>query len=190
MTKSSKGILGCLLIGVVLFLCCAGSSLLILAPILGISTRDVVYNDPIPQYEEGIIEEPLEPESPAQPEDPFSTGSTIEGSLGYPSEFIPTLEVCAERIDGTGEFCTLNIINDDKYTNGQGYILSVPEGDYYVYSVVLDEDGNRTDSYQAYYSDFVKCGLSVDCTSHEPIPLKILPGIEVQNVDPIDWYAE
>lgn len=169
------------MVGVIIFLCCAGSSLLVFAPIFGFTTRDVIYEDPGQQDGGEVVEEYEEPEV---------TDGIIEGSLGYPSEFIPTLEVCAERIDGTGEFCTKEIIEADIYTNGQGYKLSVPEGDYYVYSAQVDDEGDRIDTYQAYYSDFVKCGMSVDCTSHDPIPLRILPGIEVQNADPIDWYAD
>ncbi len=41
--------------------------------------------------------------------------------------------------------------------------------------------------YRAYYSDFVTCGLNVNCPSHQPIAVEALAGKTV-TADPHDWY--
>lgn len=114
---------------------------------------------------------------------PISKSGTIEGSLSFPSEGIPeNLEVCAENQDTKEVYCTDEHIQDSKYTYGIGYTLNVPAGIYLVYA--LDPSGD----YKAYYSEFVTCGLSVNCPSHEPIPVEVKAGETTSDVDPQDWY--
>lgn len=111
----------------------------------------------------------------------------IEGSVGYPSDYIPdSLEVCAENIRTFEEYCTSTFISDTTYSTGFGYILTVPAGTYYVYAVNPDMDPD----YRAYYSEFVTCGLSVECDSHDPIRISLLPGQTKTEIDPTDWYGQ
>jgi len=118
-----------------------------------------------------------------KPEKVIRTG-VIEGSLGYPSESIPEeMEVCAEDILTKKQYCTKKHIQDKKYTFGVGYKLEVPVGDYYVFAI-LPSWGN----YKAYYSEFVTCGLKIDCLSHEPIIVKVRANETIENINPIDWY--
>ena len=42
--------------------------------------------------------------------------------------------------------------------------------------------------YRAYYSKFVKCGMSVDCQDHTPIVVRVKSGETVSGIDPMDWY--
>ena len=114
---------------------------------------------------------------------PAPQTGTIEGSMSFPSEGIPDyIEVCAENQSTKEVFCTSEHIQNSKYTYHIGYTLDVPAGTYLVYS--LDPNAN----YKAYYSEFVTCGLSVDCPSHEPIPVEVKAGITTSEVDPQDWY--
>jgi len=114
---------------------------------------------------------------------PVSTNGTIEGSLSFPSEGIPEdLQVCAQNQDTKELYCTNEHIQDSKYTYGFGYTLDVPAGIYLVYASVPNMD------YKAYYSEFVTCGLSVDCSSHETIPVEVKAGETTSDVDPQDWY--
>jgi len=46
------------------------------------------------------------------------------------------------------------------------------------------------DDYKAYYSEFVTCGLSVNCPSHKPIPVAVKTGETVNDIDPQDWYKQ
>jgi hypothetical protein len=39
------------------------------------------------------------------------------------------------------------------------------------------------------YSSFVLCGLQASCVDHSLIPVTVLAGQTVQNIDPADWYA-
>lgn len=108
----------------------------------------------------------------------------IEGSLGYPSEGIPSdMKVCAENIATKRTYCTEEHRKDTKYTYGEGYQIEIPSGDYYVYATLPSWK-----NYKAYYSDFVICGLSVDCSSHKPILVQVKSGQIVSGIDPQDWY--
>lgn len=110
---------------------------------------------------------------------------TITGSVGYPSEFIPEdMNVCADNTYTGSGYCVV-IETGDEYTYGYGYSVEVPYGNYNVYAQVPG------DTYKAYYSEFVPCGLSVDCPSHDPIVVTVDASTPTQSeIDPIDWYNQ
>lgn len=113
---------------------------------------------------------------------------TITGSISYPSEFIPEkLTVCAENVYNRGVFCTQDKIKDSSYEYGVGYKLNLPEGSYYVYAYLPNEDLDKV-AYKAYYSEFVLCGLEYSCQSHDPVLIDVKAGSVVSDVDPQDWY--
>jgi len=117
---------------------------------------------------------------------PENETGIIEGSLSYPSEGIPEdMTVCAETTEGVQIACTDTHIKDPKYTYGVGYKLEVPEGIYYVYATFPPSASG-----EAYFSEFVTCGLSVGCPSHEKIPVKVIAGQTTSDVDPGDWYNQ
>lgn len=127
---------------------------------------------------------PINPTTPLPTDTEGNLGS-IEGSLSYPSEaFPPNLTVCAETTEGVLVKCTGNLIKDAKYTYGTGYRLQLTEGSYYVYAYVPGLNNN----YHAYYNDFVVCGLSVDCPSHQKIVVGVQKGQTLTGIDPQDWY--
>lgn len=109
---------------------------------------------------------------------------TIVGSLSFPSEEIPEMTVCAEGISSKEEFCTNERMTGDDYLYGLGYNLYLPAGEYFVYAKLAN------DPYKAYYSEFVTCGLSVDCPSHQPIKVTVTAGETTSGVDPQDWYNQ
>ena len=114
---------------------------------------------------------------------PLSQKGTIEGSMSFPGEGIPDyIEVCAENQSTKEVVCTSEHLQNPKYTYGFGYILEVPTGAYFVYAL----DPNR--NYKAYYSEFVTCGLSIDCSSHDLILVEVKAGETISDVDPQDWY--
>lgn len=121
--------------------------------------------------------------SPHQDSEISDSVGIIEGSLGYPSEEIPAdMRVCAENVQTWKKYCTDKQISDSKYTYGKGYQLEIPAGDYYVFAKVNNID------YYAYYSEFVTCGLSINCSSHKPLKVEIAKGDSAGGIDPIDWY--
>jgi hypothetical protein len=111
-----------------------------------------------------------------------SDAGTLEGSLGFPSEGIPkNMKVCAQNEETREIYCTKTHI---KYKNGEGYRLGIPAGNYKVYSEVSGYPD--LEGYKAYYSDFVKCGLNIKCSSHKPVIVGVLPGKTTSGVDPIN----
>ena len=115
--------------------------------------------------------------------------AVITGSLGYPSEFIPeNMEVCAVEVIGQGAHCSNEHLKDKAYTYGVGYRLTLPAGEYYVYAYVPNQPDATGQTYKAYYSEFVTCGMEVSCSGHEPIKVTVRQGEIVSNVDPQDWY--
>lgn len=111
--------------------------------------------------------------------------ATITGSVSYPSEVIPPdLQVCAQSLDTQTTTCTSNLIQDDQFQYGLGYQLElIPNLEYQVYAQVPNSPT------RAYYSEYVTCGLNVDCLSHEPITINLTPGQTLTGIDPADWYA-
>lgn len=110
----------------------------------------------------------------------------IEGSLGYPSSYIPQdMKICAENLETQEEYCTTNQIYDSKYTYRVGYKIEVPVGSYNVYSSVPAQK-----DYKAYYSNFVTCGLGYNCPSHDPIKVIVEKDKITEEIDPVDWYKK
>lgn len=105
----------------------------------------------------------------------------IKGHLGFPSEYIPPLNVCAENVLTGVPICIETTENQTEYS------IEVEPASYYVYSEVLTGGGGY-EGYRAYYNDFVLCGMSVECTSHNPVVVNVNIGETVNNIDPIDWY--
>lgn len=136
---------------------------------------------------EKVLPSPTEALISATPTQIIINNGFIEGSLGFPSEGIPeAMVICAENISNNETACTNNQLKDSKYTYGLGYKIEIAPGNYHVYAYVPDFNQN----YRAYYSEFVTCGFSIDCPSHNPIAVEVTAGSTVENVDPQDWYNQ
>ena len=110
----------------------------------------------------------------------------IEGPLSYPSDMFPeNFTVCAESEDESYQSCTENLLQDSKYQSGYGYLLDLPEGNYYVYSY-----DPASPDYYAYYTDFVACGMHDSCTSHRSILVQVVSGETTGDIEPGDWYND
>jgi hypothetical protein len=120
------------------------------------------------------------------------TPGVIEGSLSYPSDFIPPdMRVCAENLATHQRYCTARHLKGRQYTYKVGYKLQVPPGAYQVYAYLPDPakyGAGFPRNYRAYYSEFVKCGMSVECKNHAPLVVRVTSGKTVRGVDPMDWY--
>ncbi len=132
---------------------------------------------------------PVLPQATFTPEP--STG-TITGTLSYPSEFLPHMRVVAFSLtDGKAYF-----VDVDRGT----FSIDVPAGTYYVvsypYEGVVGKMG-QADSYTlgggsglaGGYTEMVLCGLYVDCAPHTLIPVTVIAGQTVKDINPGDWYA-
>lgn len=144
-------------------------------------------NVPGPAKTKQVIQNTITPQSTPTPTNPQQQTGTIEGSLSFPSEGIPVnMQVCAEDSNTQQNYCTNEHFNDNKYTYGVGYKIEVPSGSYFVYAQVP----NFGNGYRAYYNEFVTCGLSVNCQSHENIEVNVSAGQTITGIDPQDWYNQ
>ncbi len=145
-----------------------------------------VLKDTLPS-KEPVKKETIEEEVESKIEE-FGYG-VVTGSLSYPSEFIPAdMEVCAEDINGEKILCTNEHVRGESFTYGIGYALTLPAGEYYIYAHVPNQVDMKGESYKAYFSEFVTCGLSVECSDHSPIKVVVVQGETISSVDPQDWY--
>ncbi len=119
------------------------------------------------------------PATPSAPANVPDSGGSIQGSLSYPSEFIPSLAVVAFRVGGApGDYSFV--------TTQQGqetYSIPVAAGQYYVVAYILGG------GYAGGYSQAVSCGLQSSCTDHSLTPVTVPEGGTVTGIDPADWYA-
>lgn len=115
------------------------------------------------------------------PEDPNQKGTgSIRGRLGYPSEYIPPLRVVAFDVFSQDYFFIETELNQTEYQ-----MDDLPPGTYHVIAYVIDAESD----FGGAYSQFVTCGLNVDCTDHSLIDVYVYPGQVTEDVDPVDFYT-
>ena len=119
-----------------------------------------------------------QPAAPAAPAESASRVGTIRGQLSYPSDYLPEdLQVCARAVRSGEVYC-------NSRRDGQSYSLEVPAGAYHVWAQTGDWPQIR-----AFFSEFVRCGLTAACVDHTPIEVVVGAGGETSGVDPGDWYS-
>lgn len=113
----------------------------------------------------------------------------VKGTMTYPAAGTPDdIDICAENLD-TGEiYCKSNQKRDDMRDATVEYTLILKQGFYYIYSTAPSIWHGPKD-YKAYYSEYVVCGGTAECTSHKPIVVEVKKGQTLENIDPIDWGA-
>lgn len=110
----------------------------------------------------------------------------IAGKLTYPSEFIPDdMVVCVE---GEGRTVCSNSKNKSGYVfkvnrAGARYEVSLPAGKYYVYGKTRDMSGHK-----AYWNEFVRCGMSVDCKSKRRLQVTVRSGRTTSGITVGDFW--
>lgn len=125
----------------------------------------------------------------------------ITGKLTYPSDYIPTtMVVCVYAADGSANdrYCS-----SDKASNltragfafrlnyrTASYQVQHPAGSYYLYATFPKGRAPVADyeNYKAYYNEFVRCGMSVDCPSKRKIAVSVRAGRTTGGITLGDWY--
>ena len=112
----------------------------------------------------------------------FAQSGKITGKLTYPSEGIPSdMVLCVKVTSLYAEptYCSndsASVLRKAKIAfklnyRAASYEISVPAASYYVYATTSEMPGIK-----AYYDDFIRCGMSVECTSKTPIIVKVKAG--------------
>lgn len=118
----------------------------------------------------------------------------ITGKLTYPGEGIPRdLVLCVKNTQQEPTFCSntpasklreAKIVFKLNYRLAS-YDISLPGGTYYLYAATNEMRGHR-----AYYNDFVRCGMSVDCKSKKPIAVTVKAGQIVRGITVGDFWDD
>ncbi len=118
----------------------------------------------------------------------------ISGKLTYPSDGIPRdLVLCVKFLDvaNTPVYCSNNSrtrlssasISFSLNISRASYVVNLPSGSYQIYATTSAMPGVK-----AYYDEFIKCGMNVNCTSKRPITVKVKPGATVGNIMVGDFW--
>lgn len=127
---------------------------------------------------------------------PGPSRGIIKGNLTYPSDEIPQgLILCATRVLKVS-FTVCSTSSNKRglsfFINRarQKYSISVPAGTYYVYATFPKGRAPTGDleEYKAYYTEFVRCGMSVKCKSHRRIKIRVRNRQVRSGITIGDWY--
>lgn len=102
----------------------------------------------------------------------------VEGSVCYPSSFIPEMTVYLQR-QGASDPVTVPIA-----LNQMAFSAELEAGTYTAYAWLPDF------SFGGSYSQAVACGLSVECTDHSLVSFNVTPGELTGGISVCDWYGQ
>lgn len=126
-----------------------------------------------------ITEPTPTPEPETEPE------GRISGGLTYPGEGIPTnLHICVEETKKGATVCSNSPKDGFSFKVNRAsasYSVSLPAGTYHIYATVPGQA-------RAYYTEFISCGMSVDCRSHRKIAVRVRGGKTTGGIMVGDWY--
>jgi len=128
------------------------------------------------------------PDTESEQAPPPALPGGINGSLSYPSEFIPPLRVVAFRLENgqpNGEFNF--ILTSENQSSYQ--IDGLEPGQYWVVAYTIPAGEGIPPGLAGGFTQAVPCGLSVDCSDHSLIAVDVLAGQLTGGIDPTDWYA-
>ncbi len=144
---------------------------------IGVEPTPVVV-EPLPTESiEGTLPTEIVVEPTSVPEVQNETG-TVEGGICFPSEVIPVMTAYFQNT-GDGSLYELTIGE-----NQARYTIDLPIGNYITFAYLDNPDGPLG----GHYSEFVACGLNVDCVDHSPLPFDVLAGQVTPEINICDWY--
>ena len=115
-----------------------------------------------------------------------STMGTVKGTVCYPSEYIPAMNVYLKNKE-TGKIYDLDIKENQKSFK----FKKIPEGNYIAFAYTIQED--LTDLKSAVvsggYTHAVPCGLTVECKDHSLLIFKVKNGNTTKNIQICDWLG-
>ncbi|WP_372767611.1 hypothetical protein [Lutibacter sp.] len=117
-----------------------------------------------------------------------STTGTVKGTVCYPSEYIPAMDVYLKNKE-TGKIYTLDIKENQKAFK----FKKIPEGNYIAFAYTIQEDltdlNNKSSVVSGGYTHAVTCGLTVECKDHSLLIFKVKNGNITNNIQICDWLG-
>lgn len=114
----------------------------------------------------------------AAPSGQLTQTGLATGKICYPSQYIPAMTAYFKEVN-TGVVSTLPIAQ-----NQLTYQINLAPGTYHAYAWLTDNSMGGS------YSYAVPCGLSVNCTNHNPLPFTVFSGSTTTGIDICDWYSQ
>jgi len=117
-----------------------------------------------------------------------STTGTVKGTVCYPSEYIPAMNLYLKNKE-TSKIYTLDIYENQKSFK----FKKIPEGNYIAFAYTIQEDltdiNNKSSVVSGGYTNAVPCGLTVDCKDHSLLVFKVKNGTATKNIQICDWLG-
>lgn len=120
--------------------------------------------------------------------------ATLQGTVIYPSDYLPPQKVCAENVQTKRLFCS------ETKQQQRDFSISVKPGIYEIFAReckksyqkdILCRDGYLLQ--RAYYNEHAKCGITAECAKkfkrNRPILVRIQAGETIAKIKPHDWYS-
>jgi len=117
-----------------------------------------------------------------------STSGTVRGTVCYPSEYIPAMNVYLKNKE-TNKIYSLDIKENQKPFK----FKKIPKGNYIAFAYTVQEistdANNKTAIANGGYTHAVPCGLTVECKDHSLLIFKVENGKTTKNIQICDWFG-
>jgi len=108
----------------------------------------------------------------------------ISGKFTFPpdAEGAIDMSVCAKSVNSDKEYCTYYPAKQTESLAEINYEIKLFPGSYLIYAFDYNDRGRAS-----FYTNYVTCGMTESCTSHENIPVVVPQFSDISGIDPIDW---
>ncbi len=117
-----------------------------------------------------------------------STTGVVQGKLCFPSEYVPAMNVYLKSAGSDKVYKLVSKENQQAFT-----FKKIPEGNYVAFAYTLEATSldlnNKKSKTSGGFTQFVSCGLSVDCKDHTLINFKVNKGKTTNTINICDWYG-
>jgi hypothetical protein len=117
-----------------------------------------------------------------------STTGVVQGKLCFPSEYIPAMNVYLKTVGADKVYKLASKENQQAFT-----FKKIPEGNYVAFAYTVEATSldlnNKKSKASGGFTQFVPCGLSVDCKDHTLISFKVSKGKATDAISICDWYG-
>jgi hypothetical protein len=117
-----------------------------------------------------------------------STTGVVQGKLCFPSEYVPAMNVYLKSAGSDKVYKLVSKENQQAFT-----FKKITEGNYVAFAYTLEATSldlnNKKSKTSGGFTQFVPCGLSVDCKDHTLINFKVNRGKTTDGISICDWYG-